>query len=59
MLNRISITNNTLLQGNPSIVGSSVKNNLTILTQERVFESLEMMTDEDRNKFFRGLHEES
>jgi len=57
MLNRISITNNTLLQGNPSIVGQTVKNNLTILTKERISEELESLTDEEKVKLYLKIHE--
>lgn len=56
MLNRISITNNTLLQGNPSIMGQSVKNNLTILTKERVTEELEMLNDEEKMALYLEIH---
>jgi len=57
MLNRISITNNTLLQGNPTIVGQTVKNNLTILTKERISEELDSLSDEERVKLYLELHE--
>jgi len=59
MLNRIAVTNNTLLQGNPSIMGQSVKNNLTILTKARVNEEFEMLSDAEQLAVLLELHESS
>lgn len=48
IVDRVQRTNISLLQGNPSIMGPSVKNNIMVQTGDRFDEELDLMDDDER-----------
>lgn len=57
IVDRVQRTNISLLQGNPSIMGPSVKNNIMIQTGDRISEELELMDDEEKKRLLGELNE--
>ena len=57
IVERIQRTNISLLQGNPSIMGQSVKNNIMIQTGDRISEEFALMDDDEKKHLKVELNE--
>ena len=56
IVDRVQRTNISLLQGNPSIMGPSVKNNIMIQTSDRISEELELMDVDEKKELLGELN---
>lgn len=59
ILDRIQRTNVTNLQGNPTIMGPSIRNNIMVQTSDRLKEEWDLLTDQERSNIKREFHEVS
>lgn len=59
IVDRVQRTNLALLQGNPSIMGQSVKNNIMVQSGDRVGEELDLYDEREKEKLMEELHEPS
>lgn len=57
IVDRVQRTNISLLQGNPSIMGQSVKNNIMVQTGDRISEELDLYNEEERKELLEKLNE--
>ena len=59
ILDRVQRTNITNLQGNPTIMGPSVRNNIMIQTNDGLKEEWDLLSDGRKAEIIRDIHEES
>ena len=57
IVDRVQRTNISLLQGNPSIMGQSVKNNIMVQTGDRISEELALLDDDEKKALSSELNE--
>lgn len=57
ILDRIQSTNVTNLQGNPTIMGPSIRNNIMVQTGDRLKEEWDLLSDDEKKEDMREIHE--